>query len=75
MLLTRLADGVLRLTLNRPEKRNALDSATIAAIKKFQAGRGLSPDGMAGTQTLILLYQVAGDYSPPRLTKNGEGTP
>lgn len=32
MLLTSVADGVLRLTLNRPEKRNALDSATIAAL-------------------------------------------
>ncbi|HWA59619.1 MAG TPA: enoyl-CoA hydratase/isomerase family protein [Gemmatimonadales bacterium] len=32
MLLTSLESGVLRLTLNRPEKRNALDRATIAAL-------------------------------------------
>ncbi len=51
------------------------DSSTIAAIKKFQAERGINPDGMAGTQTLILLYQVAGGYSPPRLAKDGGGLP
>ncbi len=50
------------------------DSATIAAIKKFQTDRGLTPDGMAGTQTLILLYQVAGGYSPPQLAKGREGS-
>ncbi|MFN8652900.1 MAG: enoyl-CoA hydratase/isomerase family protein [Gemmatimonadales bacterium] len=31
-MLSSLAGGVLRLTLNRPEKRNALDSSTIAAL-------------------------------------------
>lgn len=31
-LLTALEDGVLRLTLDRPEKRNALDSATVEAL-------------------------------------------
>lgn len=34
MLLTQLTDGVLRLTLNRPEKRNALDAATIAGLTR-----------------------------------------
>jgi methylglutaconyl-CoA hydratase len=37
MLLTGLTDGVLRLTLNRPEKRNALDSATIAELTQALA--------------------------------------
>ena len=32
MLLSQVADGVLSLTLNRPEKRNALDSGTISAL-------------------------------------------
>lgn len=32
MLLIQAADGVLSLTLNRPDKRNALDSATIAEL-------------------------------------------
>jgi methylglutaconyl-CoA hydratase len=32
MLLTSLEAGVLTLTLNRPEKRNALDSSTIAQL-------------------------------------------
>lgn len=32
MLLSGVADGVLSLTLNRPEKRNALDAGTIAAL-------------------------------------------
>jgi methylglutaconyl-CoA hydratase len=32
MLLTSLEHGVLTLTLNRPDKRNALDASTIAAL-------------------------------------------
>jgi methylglutaconyl-CoA hydratase len=32
MLLTAAQDGILRLTLNRPDKRNALDSGTIADL-------------------------------------------
>jgi len=31
-VLTAIAGGVARITLNRPEKRNALDRATIAAL-------------------------------------------
>lgn len=34
MLLTTLTDGVLRLTLDRPDKRNALDAATIAELTR-----------------------------------------
>jgi general secretion pathway protein A len=60
---------------NRDPPTGVYDAATIAAIKKFQAERGIKPDGMAGTQTLILLYQVAGGYSPPLLTNHGEGLP
>jgi general secretion pathway protein A len=51
------------------------DAATITAIKKFQSDRGIKPDGMAGTLTLILLYQAAGGYSSPQLTKGGERLP
>ncbi len=31
-VLTTIAEGIARITLNRPEKRNALDRATIAAL-------------------------------------------
>jgi general secretion pathway protein A len=49
------------------------DAATIAAVKRFQASRGVSPDGMVGSQTLILLYQATGEFAPPLLLTKEEG--
>lgn len=40
-LLTRVESGVLTLTLNRPEKRNALDLATVDALRAALAHAGL----------------------------------
>ncbi len=40
-LLTRVESGVLTLTLNRPEKRNALDLATVDALRAALADAGL----------------------------------
>jgi general secretion pathway protein A len=49
----------------------AFDQATVAAIKSFQVDRGIEPDGLAGNQTLLLLYRSAGAFYSPELTKRG----
>ncbi len=73
-MLTNLADGVLNLTLNRPEKRNALDSATIAGLTqalqqaeldsnvRVVAIRGAGKDFCAGADLDELL--ASADKSP-----------
>jgi methylglutaconyl-CoA hydratase len=62
-----LADGVLSLTLDRPEKRNALDSATVEGLRagleraaldaevRVVAVRGAGPDFCAGADLAELL--------------------
>lgn len=70
MLLTVLDGGVLSLTLNRPEKRNALDAATITALTaaleradldaevRVVALRGAGKDFCAGADLGELLASV-----------------
>ena len=70
MLGSALVDGVLMLMLNRPEKRNALDSATIAALTaaleradlnaavRVVALRGAGKDFCAGADLGELLASV-----------------
>jgi methylglutaconyl-CoA hydratase len=74
MLLTSLDAGVLTLTLNRPEKRNALDAVTIAALAaaleraeldpavRVVAVRGAGKDFCAGADLVELL--ASADQSP-----------
>jgi methylglutaconyl-CoA hydratase len=74
MLLTSLNDGILTLTLNRPEKRNALDAPTIVGLTAAleQAGldatvrvvaiRGAGKDFCAGADLEELL--ASADQSP-----------
>ena len=59
-----VADQIATLTLNRPEKRNALDDATIAALKEYFAQaendesvrvivlHGAGTEGLAGMRAL-----------------------
>ncbi|MDX2121211.1 MAG: enoyl-CoA hydratase/isomerase family protein [Gemmatimonadota bacterium] len=70
-LLTSVAAGVLTLTLNRPEKRNALDAATVEALLaaldqarldaavRVIAIRGAGKDFCAGADLDELLASVA----------------
>ncbi|HYS43310.1 MAG TPA: peptidoglycan-binding domain-containing protein, partial [Geobacteraceae bacterium] len=44
---------------------------TVAAIRGFQAERGITPDGKAGAQTLLLLYRTAGKFPAPGLEQTG----
>lgn len=45
------------------------DRETVAAVKAFQAKNGISPDGMAGSRTLLLLYKVVGNPPVPALAE------
>jgi general secretion pathway protein A len=44
------------------------DGDTLSAIKDFQLSRGIEQDGIAGDQTLMLLYRSVGRFEVPRLT-------
>jgi general secretion pathway protein A len=44
------------------------DGNTISAIKEFQSSRGIEPDGIVGSQTLMLLYRSIDRFDVPRLT-------
>src|SRR5690606_739427 len=52
-----VADGVAALTLNRPEKRNALDAATVAALREAFARAGADPDAR-----VVLLRGAGNDF-------------
>lgn len=45
------------------------DRQTVSAVREFQSGRGLEPDGIAGQQTLILLYRAADRAGSPGLER------
>jgi general secretion pathway protein A len=46
------------------------DRKTIAAVREFQAAQGITPDGKAGAQTLLLLYRAGGKFPIPGLGGN-----
>jgi general secretion pathway protein A len=46
----------------------SLDGDTISAIKNFQSSKGIAQDGIAGSQTLLLLYQASDRFKTPKLT-------
>lgn len=53
----------------RGDETGIFDKDTIAAIKSFQTDQGMEPDGLAGKQTLLLLYRSAGGFQSPELAK------
>jgi methylglutaconyl-CoA hydratase len=75
LVLSAVDDGVLTLTLNRPEKRNALSQAVVTALLDALAGassssdvrvvliRGAGPDFCAGAD-LAEMERMAGDVGP-----------
>ena len=48
------------------------DRETISAVARFQAGRGIAPDGLVGPQTLILLYQASPRFAAPKISAASE---
>ena len=49
------------------------DRATREALRTFQSGQNLLPDGMAGPRTRMVLYDLLGRYDVPRLVEDDEG--
>ncbi|HEY6871460.1 MAG TPA: AAA family ATPase [Geobacteraceae bacterium] len=47
------------------------DKETVAAVRAFQEAHGITPDGKAGAQTLLLLYRAAGKFPMPGLVHKG----
>ena len=48
------------------------DSDTLSAVKEFQSSKGVAQDGIAGDQTLMLLYRCIDRFEVPRLTGEGK---
>ena len=44
------------------------DKDTLLAVKEFQSSRGIEQDGIAGGQTLMVLYRSVDRFDVPRLT-------
>lgn len=44
------------------------DGDTLAAVKEFQSSSRIKEDGIAGSQTLMLLYRAVNRFEVPRLT-------
>ncbi len=44
------------------------DGYTVRAVKEFQMSKGIREDGIAGNQTLMLLYGCVDRFGAPRLT-------
>ncbi|MBE0502450.1 MAG: peptidoglycan-binding protein, partial [Desulfuromonadales bacterium] len=49
------------------------DAATIAAVTRLQADRGVLQDGRIGPLTMMLLYQQGGTFRSPRLMNADAG--
>src|SRR3982074_2657442 len=54
IVLFAVADGIARITLNRPEKRNALNDAMIGALKDALRLAGAGADFCAGADLAAL---------------------
>ena len=48
------------------------DRDTRSAVKQFQSSKGVEEDGIAGGQTLMLLYRSIDRFESPRLSAGGK---
>jgi general secretion pathway protein A len=58
-----------RAGIHRQAVTGRYDRQTVEAVREFQSTRGIEPDGIAGQQTLILLYKAAGIAGMPGLIR------
>jgi len=64
----RLQDLLRKAGAYRGPLTSTYDKNTISAVQGFQSSMGIDQDGIAGVQTLILLYRSTGRADFPRLT-------
>jgi general secretion pathway protein A len=55
--------------LFKGKKSGVFDRESIAAVRHFQTACGITPDGKAGAQTLLLLYRAGKKFPIPALEK------
>ncbi len=58
-------------TYNGPQT-GVYDNDTRSAVRAFQYSKGLEPDGLSGSQTLISLYAAVDRFTMPRLETGGK---
>ena len=51
----------------RPPLTGVYDDRTLSAVKEFQISRGILQDGIAGSQTLMYLYNFSDRFGTPKL--------
>lgn len=71
----RLQAQLARAGLLKGPASGHYDLATVQAVTRLQARRGLVQDGRVGPQTLVVLYQEAPGFAPPRLAGAEGGAP
>jgi len=59
-----VANGVLQESATTPHETSVRD-----ALRLFQQKNGLDTDGVAGEQTLMILYRQSGDFKMPNIQK------
>lgn len=69
-----LQRGLAELRFYEGLPTSRYDAATAAAVRRFQADRGLVVDGIAGPLTQIALYASMGRYPVPRLSARRPST-
>lgn len=78
-LLSTVADGIARLTLNRPERRNALSWSLISELREALAAAKADPDvrvvvlSGAGDKAFCAGADLGGMASPSAETEHGAG--
>lgn len=65
--VVRLQKLLQDVRLYRGPMTGVFDMKTAAAVKEFQGGSGIAPDGKVGEQTLLLLYRAGGKFPVPAL--------
>jgi general secretion pathway protein A len=69
------AQGTAALPSSESGRDNVFNRQTEAAVARFQRAKRLTPDGIAGPLTLILLYNSLSTYTHPSLSVGAELQP
>ena len=72
--IRRLQDLLREAGVFKGDVTGIFDNNTLSAIKQFQASKGIAPDGIAGDQTLMVLYSSVDRFRVPKL-RGGQNEP